>query len=1202
MKLNRIISTVLALVLVFGSVAAFLPVKADAAYSPSISDTENLSDEQIKEIVLAATEYDFASAEEALNYELERGYLESVNSDGNEFTLYVNRYTGVIYYRNNLTGEILTSNPYNVGYKKGSQFAINDVKSRKAILDQITISFTKVTESSATTIFGSTEEGAERAQIQLVSIRGGFRVSYTLGDTAPRKLAPKQLTVKNFEELLLKPMFEYFADFLEERIGEHYPDQEFNFFEAEKWGKNSTYKNGAISEMAYREYSSQMEKLYGKVYAKNSIEYLTIASVFSEIDGFKSKYSIFNPEGASQTQIDKWVAAGAPAVKDGVAVAFYIGETAVHAESVAKAIRTYCPEYSFQDMYDDEAAVGVEIKVEQTPVFRCALEYTFNKDGSLSVRLPANSISFDESTYILKEIASLSYFGAGDLSREGYIFVPDGSGSIIEFEDFYAPERNETPTISPNLSIYGEDYCKSFLNLSGAHREQVTMPVYGVVSTTTAGALTSTLASDSSVKTGYFAILESGASLAKLQVKFGGNSNKYGNVYSAFSPYPSDTYKLSDTISVGGSGEYTKVSESKYTGSYVTRYVMLSDTRVGLKSGAKFTPASYVGMATYYRNYLKENGELTALENVAEDLPLYIEALGSMEIIKKILTFPVTTSIPLTEFADVEKMYDDFAAARDKLLAKHNEYKALAEAEEDSLELKRNYEEKAAHYYSLYENVDNITNVNFRLTGFANGGMYFTYPTKVKWEKACGGKDGFRALLASANEKKFSVYPEFDFQYISNTAMFDGISNKNTVSTMVDNRYASKQAYNSVIVEYESIFAMVISPDALDRLYSKFIKKYSEFGVGSISVSTLGSDLNSNFDKDNPINREESSEYVRNLLDRISKDNKIMLDKGNIYTVKYADHILNISTDSSHLRDSSYTIPFTGMVLHGYVNYAGKPLNYSGSPKYDMLRAIENGASLYYLLCYQNTNYMKDDQSLSKYYGVNYETWFERVVEHYDTLNGYIGDLQSYEIVDHTTLIAERIIDSGEVAVNRRLLMNEFLEMVSAQLDVKINEAFDSMFGDDGNIGKGLKVVVNVNSLLQQAAEEIMVSKELLLELGFDKELNALKAAYEAAYPGKTDGQGNVTSTVLNFGAVVYDTKYEYVTDSFSDDWDNYVYTDYTIDNNSVAMVTYKDAKTGDVVRFILNYNIYSVKVTLSTGETVELEKYGVAKIDLRGA
>ena len=266
--------------------------------------------------------------------------------------------------------------------------------------------------------------------------------------------------------------------------------------------------------------------------------------------------------------------------------------------------------------------------------------------------------------------------------------------------------------------------------------------------------------------------------------------------------------------------------------------------------------------------------------------------------------------------------------------------------------------------------------------------MYFTYPTKVKWEKACGGKDGFNSLLASSKEKNFSVYPEFDFQYINNTAMFDGISNKNTVSSMVDNRYASKQAYNSVLVEYESIFAMVISPDSLDRLYTKFLKNYSKYNADGISVSTLGSDLNSNFDKDNPINREESSQYVRNLLDRISSDYKIMLDKGNIYTVKYAEHILDISTDSSHLRDSSYTIPFTGMVLHGYVNYAGAALNYSGSPQYDILRAIENGASLYYLLCYQNTNYMKDDEGLSKYYGVNYETWFEKIVEQYDEKRG----------------------------------------------------------------------------------------------------------------------------------------------------------------------------------------------------------------------
>ena len=59
-----------------------------------------------------------------------------------------------------------------------------------------------------------------------------------------------------------------------------------------------------------------------------------------------------------------------------------------------------------------------------------------------------------------------------------------------------------------------------------------------------------------------------------------------------------------------------------------------------------------------------------------------------------------------------------------------------------------------------------------------------------------------------------------------------------------------------------------------------------------------------------------------------------MANTGNMYSVKYMDHIIGVSTDSSHFKYSSYTIPFIGMVLHGFVNYSGSALNYSGSPDY----------------------------------------------------------------------------------------------------------------------------------------------------------------------------------------------------------------------------------------------------------------------------
>ena len=73
-------------------------------------------------------------------------------------------------------------------------------------------------------------------------------------------------------------------------------------------------------------------------------------------------------------------------------------------------------------------------------------------------------------------------------------------------------------------------------------------------------------------------------------------------------------------------------------------------------------------------------------------------------------------------------------------------------------------------------------------------------------------------------------------------------------------------------------------------------------------------------------------------------------------------------------------------------------------------------------------------------------------------------------------------------------------------------------------------------------------------------------------------------------------SKYSYITDSIATDND-YVYTDFTIDNDLVTMVTYQDRATGDTVRFILNYNIYAVTVDLGNGQVYELDRYGFVPV-----
>ena len=1197
MKIKRILSTALVLVLLFTAVSVVIPAtEAEAAYSPSTSVSEaTMTLDEIKTYISDVyLKYNFDTAEDMLAYELAAGYLDHSTSVDGIYTIYVNRYTGFLYYRNNFSGQILTSNPVNPAYTNITGTLAEE------IMSQISIKMYETSVSSNQFNYNSVHWASMYGQISVTEIAGGLRVNYTLGDTSTRYLLPGIITAEDFTSDIILPMLEALGDKFEEVA----PNSAFDFV-------GSRYDD--IENKGYIEFT----KLQGYItevqtYTSNKQLY---DNYIKPIMLLSNAYSLKDPAMyADDPETLATINKQYPITASGTAV--YVFDMTVD-NSIKKQysnyIKTLCPEYDIIDMYDDEEECGYVHNEEQKLVLRCALEYTFNEDGSLSARLPANSVSFDETVYTLENITPLQYFGCGDMSEDGFFFFPDGSGTVISFDDFYSEATGKKINLSLYADVFGHDYCYS--TITGAHRQQITMPVYGLVTQfntnkTTADMLAAAgSTSGAKTETGYFAILEEGATLAQLNFSSGGSSHKFVNVFASYSPYPSDEYDLSKTLSVGSLGTYTIVSESKYTGSYITRYTMLVDDNVGtaLYGAGNYYNTTYAGMASYYRNYLKADGTLGALEVISEgNIPLYIETFGTMSILKKVLTFPVETTIPLTTFEDVVTMYNELANATEHVQSLIDECYANVEAAEEESD-KELYRRQAAEYEDLLTKISDIKNVNFRLTGFANGGMYYTYPTKVKWERKCGGKDGFKDLVATTNSVSaeeginFSVYPEFDFMYITNTSAFDGIRKGNTASRMVDNRYASKQTYNAVLQKYENFFTLVISSDALDSLYSDFYDDYSEYDTKNLSASTLGSDINSNFDKDNPINRDQARADVIALLDRIANTDgySLMLDAGNIYTVKYAEHILNVATDSSHFQFSSYAVPFVGMILHGHVNYAGSPMNYSGSIDYEILRSIENGAAPYFILCYQNTSYMKEDEQLNKYYGVNYDAWYADMLKTYHELNTQIGSLQDYEITDHKTVIVERNREESEKRSDYNALEKEYLELLEADIVAKINATF-AQLKEEGKYDERVRVVVDIDAIVNQFKTEAVgtqFSEEdaqvVFNQDAFTAKLTALLEAYTTQYPGSETEALNVD---VNIGAMSeYASKYCFYTlsDCLEDD-DVYTVTEYTLDNGKVAIVTYQ--KGDSVVRFILNYNIYTVNVRID-GQVYTLGKYEYKKI-----
>ncbi len=764
-------------------------------------------------------------------------------------------------------------------------------------------------------------------------------------------------------------------------------------------------------------------------------------------------------------------------------------------------IKQYCPNYTYEELEYDHEVTGYVGTDAAPPRFNMALQYTLNENG-LEVRLAANSIEFDESVFQFKTVSVLPYFGTGSNQYTGYAVIPDGSGTLIRFEDFIGQ------SISITGNMYGADY--AYHEITGQHAEVMRQPYYGVV--TNYGELaknTPGLTSPIDYSSGYLAVITEGDSLASLMTEVGGTSHPYTTVYPSFTPRPSDQYNLADSISVSGNAVWTVTSKRKYTDSYRIQYILLKDEKlVDNKDSDDVYNTDWVGMATAYRDFLTERGDITKFTDVDEDIPLYIETFGSTTSTDRVLSFPVEVDMPLTTFDNIKTMYEELTEL-------------------------------------------GVGNVNFKLTGYANGGLSATVPYKVEWMDVVGGGDGFTNLAEYAAEKGFNIYPEFDFAYLNASSSFDGMNKKKHLVKTIDNRYTSKRSYNAATHTFENSFALAISPSVYDYFYETFGPNYSKYGNDSISVSTLGTDLNSDFDEDDPYHREDSKQSTIDLLEQIDSDyDSVMIDGGNAYAIKYADVILNASLTSSNFTKASESIPFFGFVYHGSKVFTGSATNMEGDIDEAILHAIENGATMYFILSYQNTSLLKENVKTSQYYSVGYDIWKEDVVKYYTVLNDAISDLQDSYIVDHEFMEGSRIPDADEVEADR----------------LAAEEAY--------------RAELEAEAIRQEKKE-----REERLEARLEKQYATGDSADAEDEPVVEDEE------------IVETEETEASDEDIAEDLDvlldAYINLDkYKTEIGSIVRVEYE----GDV-NFILNYNSFAVEVEFD-GQTYEIEALSFIRID----
>ncbi len=924
MKKIRIISAVLAVILAISAVS--LPVFA--------ADEIDISS-------YPTTEYE--SMYEKLEY-----MTLMYESDEYGYEMYVDKQSGEFAIKNTKTGELTFSNPYDIGTATESSASSqeNNDPIRQALLSQIILEYGDNLTGATSTMLSYTHAALAGGQIQYQTLENGLRVEYALGTVETKRLIPQWITPDRFKSQIL--------DVLATRVGE------FNSTELQVY-------NGIINSEAYY-------KLVGPA-SEGAVYDPAKASTADNPDSIK--YLIDNP---------------------GQQMYFLLGIGERSKKNIENLIRKYCPEYTYDQLELDHEITGYEGDEKEPPLFRLAVEYTFDKTG-FSASIPAKSIRYNETNYSLEALYLLPYFGCTTLKdtatqdveggqyrkNGGYIFIPDGSGTLLSY---YKPDGSMM-TGTQGGSLYGLDYALETLSATESNAEAFRLPVFGLTETSVnyksvsrgdyRPALGNKTVTEDYAR-GFFAIIEEGDAFAAVRANLremswagiASGSTEYSTVYARFSIKQSDSVTVGSSLG-GDSSAMTATNTTKYTGNYTVRYVLLSDPALAEKNNVAHYAPTYVGMADAYRDYLIANGAIDELvsSEVEKGIPLYIHSFGALDTEDTVLSFPVTVEKPLTTFKDVMTMADQLKDA-------------------------------------------GITNVNFILEGFANGNMTSPYyPSYLKWNKTVGGKNDLEELLVYAKTNDIGIFPEFNFTMASWVKTFSGFSYRKHAARAMSGRYTTRRDYDPV---YQVItkFGMgnVVSSGAYLNLFEKFAEDYSEYEIGAISSLALGTDLSSDFNEDYPITREDSKINTQELLAAMKEsEGKVLVEGGNAYTIPYVTDIVNLPLDYSNYQISSNSVPFTGLVLHGYMNYAGGVINTEGDIQYEVLKSLENGAALYFLLSYQNTSEIKsaDMMGLNENYSVAFTTWFDEVVKHYANLNDAIGSLQTAQITDHDFVTAFRL-------------------------------------------------------------------------------------------------------------------------------------------------------------------------------------------------
>ena len=314
-------------------------------------------------------------------------------------------------------------------------------------------------------------------------------------------------------------------------------------------------------------------------------------------------YRIASVAGQEQSYIDKMKAKYPNVVNEDT---YYLTKDSAR---ILKKIKGYLDEcgYTWDDLDYDNAENQVETEAVSRAHFGFDLVYRLT-GNTLSVTLDGATLDYEE-TIPPYEIALLEYFGAGGKTEKGYMFLPDGSGTLV----YYNNGKTTESTFS--LRIYGNDTV-SDTESSYVTGKKASLPVFGI-------------------KNGKAALLveiSRGEALCTVSARVAGMQNSYNTVFASALLTAVDKMVLADSQQI-------YFEKEPYRGDIEIRYTPMREGN-----------ETYSGMAAAYRDKLLADGRLRV--NASGTYPFMLDLIGAVPSTKVVAGMNVSALEPLTGYAE----------------------------------------------------------------------------------------------------------------------------------------------------------------------------------------------------------------------------------------------------------------------------------------------------------------------------------------------------------------------------------------------------------------------------------------------------------------------------------------------------------------------------------------------------------------------